>query len=94
MPDRPYLFLELTNSICSTCLRKVEAKVLIERWRVQYNTVRPHSSLGYRPPAPDAVWVGMKDGEVPPTVEGFSPPEDTAARKPMSSDGKKLVRLT
>jgi putative transposase len=31
-----------------------EAKVLIERWRVHYNTVRPHSSLGYRPPAPEA----------------------------------------
>jgi transposase InsO family protein len=28
-----------------------EAKVLIERWRVEYNTVRPHSSLRYRPPA-------------------------------------------
>ena len=28
----------------------LEAKVLIERWRVLYNTVRPHSSLGYRPP--------------------------------------------
>ena len=26
-----------------------EAKVLIERWRVQYNTIRPHSALGYRP---------------------------------------------
>jgi transposase InsO family protein len=33
----------------------VEAKVLIERYRVLYNTVRPHSSLGYRPPAPEAV---------------------------------------
>ena len=32
-----------------------EAKVLIERWRREYNTVRPHSSLGYRPPAPEAV---------------------------------------
>ena len=31
-----------------------EAKVLIERWRAHYNTVRPHSALGYRPPAPDA----------------------------------------
>ena len=30
-----------------------EAKVLIERWRHHYNTIRPHSSLGYRPPAPD-----------------------------------------
>ncbi|KFG89572.1 Integrase [Sphingobium herbicidovorans NBRC 16415] len=30
-----------------------EAKVLIEAWRRHYNTVRPHSSLGYRPPAPE-----------------------------------------
>ena len=27
--------------------------VLIEAWRRHYNTVRPHSSLGYRPPAPE-----------------------------------------
>ena len=32
-----------------------EAKILIERWRREYNTVRPHSALGYRPPAPDAI---------------------------------------
>ena len=32
-----------------------EAKVLIERWRVYYNTVRPHSSLNYRPPAPETI---------------------------------------
>jgi putative transposase len=32
-----------------------EAKVLIERWRHEYNTVRPHSSLRYRPPAPEAI---------------------------------------
>ena len=25
------------------------------RWRVHYNTVRPHSALGYRPPAPESV---------------------------------------
>lgn len=31
----------------------MEAKVIIERWRRHYNTVRPHSSLGYRPPAPE-----------------------------------------
>jgi len=30
MADRPYLFFELTTSLCATCLRKVEAKVLIE----------------------------------------------------------------
>jgi len=32
-----------------------EAQVLIERWRIEYNTIRPHSSLGYRPPAPEAI---------------------------------------
>ena len=32
-----------------------EAKVLIETWRWHYNTARPHSSLGYRPPAPQAI---------------------------------------
>jgi putative transposase len=32
-----------------------EAQIVIENWRVHYNTVRPHSSLGYRPPAPVAV---------------------------------------
>ncbi len=32
-----------------------EAKVLIERWRKEYNTFRPHSSLGYLPPAPETV---------------------------------------
>jgi len=33
----------------------LEAKVLTERWRKEYNHIRPHSSLGYRPPAPEAV---------------------------------------
>ncbi len=31
-----------------------EAKVLINQWRKEYNRFRPHSSLGYRPPAPEA----------------------------------------
>ncbi|MSO75152.1 MAG: integrase catalytic subunit [Alphaproteobacteria bacterium] len=31
-----------------------EAKVVIEAWRRHYKTIRPHSSLGYRPPAPEA----------------------------------------
>jgi transposase InsO family protein len=33
----------------------IEAQVLIERWRREYNWKRPHSSLGYRPPAPVAI---------------------------------------
>ena len=32
-----------------------EAKVLIEHWRRHYNAIRPHSSLGYRPPAPETI---------------------------------------
>ena len=33
----------------------LEAQVLIERWRLEYNTIRPHDSLGRRPPAPEAI---------------------------------------
>lgn len=43
-----------------------EAKIVIEQWRRQYNTVRPHSSLGYRPPAPQ-------------TIKPFPPPLDQVA---------------
>jgi putative transposase len=32
-----------------------EAEVLAEMWRKEYNQVRPHSALGYKPPAPEAV---------------------------------------
>lgn len=32
-----------------------EARVVIEAWRRHYNTRRPHSSLGYRPPAPEVI---------------------------------------
>lgn len=33
----------------------LESRVLVDQWRRHYNTVRPHSSLGYRPPAPEAI---------------------------------------
>jgi transposase InsO family protein len=32
-----------------------EARIIIEGWRRHYNTKRPHSSLGYRPPAPEVI---------------------------------------
>lgn len=32
-----------------------EARVLLDQWRHHYNTKRPHSSLGYRPPAPETL---------------------------------------
>ena len=44
---------ELLNREIFTTL--LEAKVLIENWRREYNQIRPHSSLGYEPPAPDAI---------------------------------------
>ena len=39
-----------------------EAQVVIEQWRVEYNTRRPHSALGYRPPAPAACEIGGEKG--------------------------------
>ena len=44
---------ELLNGETFYSLR--EAQILIEHWRVHYNTVRPHSALGYRPPAPESI---------------------------------------
>jgi hypothetical protein len=41
-----------------------EAQILIERWRRDYNAFRPHSSLGYQPPAPEAVEVGPPIGRI------------------------------
>ena len=44
---------ELLNREIFTTL--IEAKILIEQWRWEYNHVRPHSALRYRPPAPEAI---------------------------------------
>ena len=48
-----------------------EAKVIIEAWRRYYNTERPHSSLGYKPPAPQAI-------VMPATPRGSTPPSAQA----------------
>ena len=32
-----------------------KTRILIENWRREYNTVRPQSALGYRPPAPESI---------------------------------------
>lgn len=42
-----------------------EARIVIEQWRIHYNTVRPHSALNYRPPAPQAIQ---------PAANGVQPP--------------------
>ena len=44
---------ELLNGEIFYSLR--EAQIIIEKWRNHYNTKRPHSALGYRPPAPEAI---------------------------------------
>ena len=54
-----------------------EAKVVIEGWRRHYNTLRPHSSLGYRPPAPEVVlW------RTTPTPSGSPPVMPALAQRP------------
>lgn len=42
----------------------LEAKVIIEKWRKHYNTKRPHSSLGYRPPAPEVFKPNFREGNI------------------------------
>ena len=54
-----------------------EAQILTERWRVHYNTVRPHSSLGYRPPAPMAYSLAI--------------PQPSASRSPASPVMQTLI---
>ena len=50
-----------------------EAKVIIEAWRCYYNTERPHSSLGYKPPAPQAiVWPATPRGSAPPPAQAIA----------------------
>ncbi len=57
---------ELLNGEIFTTLK--EAQIVIETWRQHYNRVRPHSSLGYKPPAPEVVaW------PVSPAVESAQP---------------------
>jgi putative transposase len=58
-----------------------EAEVLIERWRKEYNTFRPHSSLGYRSPAPEAF---LKTFIVPNGPEMISSPKGTGAQQSLT----------
>jgi len=55
-----------------------EAKVLIEQWRVHYNTVRPHSALRYRPPAPEVMTTAR-----PMLPSSFGPRGSTQAKPAM-----------
>jgi transposase InsO family protein len=63
---------ELLNIEIFSSLR--EAQILIENWRRHYNTVRPHSALGYRPPAPEVAvraptaWPAAQPRPAPPAT--------------------------
>ena len=51
-----------------------EAKIVIEGWRKHYNTLRPHSSLGYMPPAPEvALWPAAQPRPAPPALLPVAP---------------------
>ena len=56
-----------------------EAQILIESWRRHDNTVRPHASLGYRPPAPEvfvpglAAWPAAQPGSASPATLPLRP---------------------
>ena len=60
----------LNGEIFDTVL---EARVLTERWRQEYNHVRPHSALGYRPPAPAAIR-SWPSGSAPPHLQARTVP--------------------
>jgi len=67
---------ELLNGEIFYSLR--EAQVIIESWRRHYNLVRPHQSLGYRPPAPEvfvpsfAAWPSARASSAPPGMLGLA----------------------
>jgi transposase InsO family protein len=61
---------------CEVFNSLAEAKVLIEQWRKHYNTVRPHSALGYRPPAAEVLLVSTA---TPPSRSG---PTGSAPARP------------
>ena len=70
-----------------------ELRVLAERWRVHYNPIRPHSSLGYRAPAPQA-WLASNStgyGEVETATRFPLPPHP---RRRLSSNIVNRATLT
>lgn len=59
---------ELPNREILYTLKK--AQIMIEGWRRHYNTIRPHSSLDYRPPAPEALFHARPPAQPEPAPPG------------------------
>src|SRR5262245_34871711 len=74
---------ELLNGEIFYTLR--EAQIVIESWRRHYNTIRPHASIGYKPPAPEvfvpafAAWPAALRQPAPPATLA-QPPSSLEAR--------------
>ena len=69
-----------------------EARVLIGAWRRHYTTARPHSALGYRPPAPETI--GPPSGAAPCMPSGSSAlrlPSSMAQKGPMSEHSNRTT---
>ena len=67
----PKLRDELLNGEIFYTLK--EARSSIEEWRRHYNTIRPHSSLGYGPPAPEGVlWPAAQSGPASPAIPALA----------------------
>jgi transposase InsO family protein len=68
---------ELLNGEIFYTLR--EAQIVIESWRRHYNTIRPHASIGYKPPAPEvfvpafAAWPAALRRPAPPATLAQQP---------------------
>ncbi len=66
---------EISEQLQDECLKREifyslkEAQVVIDTWRNHYNRVRPHSSLGYRPPAPVTLEVIARQLPTPAAIQ-------------------------
>ena len=75
---QPLRMLAVVDEYTRECLAidvAREAQILIERWRAHYNRIRPHSALGYRPPAPEV-------GAAPATIQRRERARGTNLRAP------------
>ena len=70
----PSVPAQALGDIETVVLRLREAQIVIESWRRHYNTIRPHASLGYKPPAPEvflpafAAWPAALPRPAPPAT--------------------------
>ena len=70
-----------------------EIRILAERWRVHYNTIRPHTSLGYRPPAPESV-AGRNENRVWRSGKQTALPTSPHPRRRLLDHKKSCATLT